>query len=603
MKRGYNKILQLCLVFIMVFGLLTGGAAAETLSTVNNGVTSANFTDLGEAAWAQKNIIRLKMREIVSGYTNGTFRPNAQVTKAEVVVMAVRELGMEIQALQLANDTSLVLPNEFGEDIPFWAKGFVSVAWQQGLIKLEDNNFTWNAPADRAYVAQLAIRLIGKEQEALFITNPASGFTDDADIPSWARGYVAMAVNEEILVGYGDGTFQPARAVTRAEIATILARCEDKMALSNVIHGVIEDVNTDDFIIADKDDNLFRLNLAAGAWIFEGNTIVGAERIMEGDTVTLIKINTKTAVFIDLLSSGGNIDDSTYSSVEGEVVSIDTDDEEIRIKDEDGDRTTYSVDDNADIILDGDDGYDLDDVKVGDSVELTIEDEVVTSIEVVESNTVEGEVLRISSDDEEIRIEDADGDRTTYSVDDDADIIIDGDDGYDLDDVKVGDQVALRIEDGDVISIDVIDDNRVEGEVVRISSDDEEIRIEDADGDRTTYGVKDGADVIIDGDDGYDLDDIEVGMEVKVRVDGEDVTEIEVIGDTVALGEVVSVDASDEEIRIEDEDGERTTYSVDDDADIIVNDDDGYDLDDIDEDDQVKLVIDDDIVVKIWVIN
>lgn len=56
-------------------------------------------------------------------------------------------------------------------------------------------------------------------------------FADDGDIPEWARGYVAAAVQAGWIDGYDDGTFRPDRDINREEMAIIAARA-GKLAMS-----------------------------------------------------------------------------------------------------------------------------------------------------------------------------------------------------------------------------------------------------------------------------------------------------------------------------------------------------------------------------------
>ncbi|GBG10309.1 hypothetical protein PAT3040_05035, partial [Paenibacillus agaridevorans] len=57
---------------------------------------------------------------------------------------------------------------------------------------------------------------------------PQSGaavpFADDGSLPEWARSGVYSAVEAGLLMGYEDGTFRGARAISRAEMAVMLVR-------------------------------------------------------------------------------------------------------------------------------------------------------------------------------------------------------------------------------------------------------------------------------------------------------------------------------------------------------------------------------------------
>jgi hypothetical protein len=48
-------------------------------------------------------------------------------------------------------------------------------------------------------------------------------FKDTSDIQGWARGYVAKAIELQLIKGYEDKTFKPGKNVTRAEAAAIVS--------------------------------------------------------------------------------------------------------------------------------------------------------------------------------------------------------------------------------------------------------------------------------------------------------------------------------------------------------------------------------------------
>lgn len=577
MKNGWKRLLVTGVTLFIFFGLISSSFAADSFTGGSSTVIvpEVNFTDLSQAAWAEKNIIRMKLRGIVDGYKDGTYRPNAAVTQAEAVVMAVKELGLEEQVAS-ANLANTTLPAEFGPNIPAWARGYVAVAWQKGLIKASENIFKWNAPASRAWIAQLAVRVIGLEQEALQMNSALSNFTDDRDFPDWARGDIAIALEKEIFAGYSDGTFRPARAVTRAELATILAKSEQYMNLNDVLYGVIEHLNADNFIFDDTNHNLYRFYIVEGSWIFNGNEKIEYRDLQEGEQAVLVLAGPNTAGFIDVLNSDGGQGTAVDSNtVNGEVVEIDTVTDEIRIEDKNGKRTTYDIDSDVDVIIDGDSNPLLSDINVGDEVELRLSNSTATRIEVLTGNDmVEGEVVRVDTDLNEIRIEDKAGDRTTYDIDSDVDIIIDGDSNPRLVDINVGETVELQLANDDTVTrIEVVTgDDIIEGEVIRVDTATDEIRIEDSAGDRTTYDIDSDVDININGDSNPSLSDINVGNQVELEISGGKVTRIEVVTENsdFVVGDLYRVTESDRSIRVEAPDGDRTTYTVDVNADIQV---------------------------------
>lgn len=66
-----------------------------------------------------------------------------------------------------------------------------------------------------------ALKLADADGQAA--SNPEA-FTDQAEIRPWARDAVSLAIHAGIIRGYEDGSFRPSGNVTRAEMATMLAR-------------------------------------------------------------------------------------------------------------------------------------------------------------------------------------------------------------------------------------------------------------------------------------------------------------------------------------------------------------------------------------------
>ncbi|MBV7509528.1 S-layer homology domain-containing protein [Bacillus sp. sid0103] len=75
----------------------------------------------------------------ITGYEDGTFRANHEITKSEFVVIIVRALGLEV-------NTKLTLAFDDADQIPIWAKPYVVTAAEAGLIKGNgDGKFNPNA--------------------------------------------------------------------------------------------------------------------------------------------------------------------------------------------------------------------------------------------------------------------------------------------------------------------------------------------------------------------------------------------------------------------------------------------------------------------------
>jgi hypothetical protein len=85
-----------------------------------------------------------------------------------------------------------------------------------------DGTFKPDNAITRAEFAAVAVRSMGLENAAQF----AAGPTEFSDVPAnhWASGYINVAVDQEIINGYPDGTFKPNQNVTYAEALAMVVR-------------------------------------------------------------------------------------------------------------------------------------------------------------------------------------------------------------------------------------------------------------------------------------------------------------------------------------------------------------------------------------------
>ncbi len=172
------------------------------------------FKDI-DGHWARDNIARLIEKGIISGYPDGTVRPDLEISRAEIVVMLAK-------AVNLKPSGSTVLNFADGKDIQAWASGYVKAAVENKIINgYEDNTFRPSARLLRRDMTVMAIRAFGYT-EAI---EKSLGFKDSENIPEWAKAYIAKAVELGIVNGYKDNTFRPDNSITRAEAFTIISKC------------------------------------------------------------------------------------------------------------------------------------------------------------------------------------------------------------------------------------------------------------------------------------------------------------------------------------------------------------------------------------------
>ncbi|RUS42669.1 S-layer homology domain-containing protein, partial [Cohnella sp. AR92] len=161
-----------------------------------------------ETEQGQEESWQLRKLPYLSGFEGGAFKPNADVTRAELAAILSR----------IIDGRSVAEPKPFA-DIPsaHWAKSAVEEVVGLGLMSgTADGRFLPDKPVTRAELAAILTRLpflaaAGKEAES---------FPDTAG--HWAEAAILKARSAGLMNGFADGTFKPDRFLSRAEAVVIL---------------------------------------------------------------------------------------------------------------------------------------------------------------------------------------------------------------------------------------------------------------------------------------------------------------------------------------------------------------------------------------------
>ncbi|MBH5317524.1 S-layer homology domain-containing protein [Paenibacillus sp. GSMTC-2017] len=169
--------------------------------------------------WAETAIKQAVDKGIVTGYANGTFKPNHAVTRAEFTVMLMNTLQLKGAGTGVLAEEELTFTD--ASQIGTWAKSAVTQAVQAGYINgYADGTFRPDAVITRAEMAKMVANALGLTLDA----NVTTDFADDKDIPAWAKGAVAAVKKSGYLEGKGSNKFVPYGNTTRAEAVSIFVK-------------------------------------------------------------------------------------------------------------------------------------------------------------------------------------------------------------------------------------------------------------------------------------------------------------------------------------------------------------------------------------------
>ena len=167
-------------VATIFFRLLTDDVRRTSFTTYNA------YTDVSADKWYNNPISTMSRLGIIKGYPDGTFRPNAPITRAEFAAIAAR--FDEHKAAKLASFTDI-----YGH----WAVNEISLAYENGWIKgYSDGTFRPNRNITRAEAMTLINRVLNRAPEKPSdLLNDMNKWTDNMDTTKWYYLAVQEATN------------------------------------------------------------------------------------------------------------------------------------------------------------------------------------------------------------------------------------------------------------------------------------------------------------------------------------------------------------------------------------------------------------------------
>ena len=178
-------------------------------------VCAITFPDIA-GHWAESYITKLTEKRVISGYEDGTYRPNGTIKKGEFI-----KLMMCAAYPDKEWDTS-------DSTYYHWSGVYINAAERarvipQGLIN-DDN-------ANQEITRGEVVEILGKTDIIIKGTWQQSKNLEFYDIANMTNSQKAMlrhCVSVGYINGYEDFTFKPERTLTRAEVATIIFKYMEK---------------------------------------------------------------------------------------------------------------------------------------------------------------------------------------------------------------------------------------------------------------------------------------------------------------------------------------------------------------------------------------
>ncbi len=269
------------------------------------------FNDMTEAwSWAAEAVNTMTEEGLISGYTDGTYRPGNGVTKLESMLLIARVLGYKEKKMESAVANATALYADGLADLELLYPNEVCYLIYNNVFTLDEaRNFLKDGGASAALkrheAAFFLTRADGGEQEVRDNIAVALDFTDQDEIPVESLDYVWYVQKKGIMKGMGDNTFSPLTEVNRAQMAVMLHNISQKKSF-DYEKGLLTEVKASKNTakLRDADNKSETYDIAENALIRYNGKIatladlpVGAEATfrLENSVVTGIEANESAA--------------------------------------------------------------------------------------------------------------------------------------------------------------------------------------------------------------------------------------------------------------------------------------------------------------------
>ncbi len=447
MKKG--KLLSAVLSASLLLSSIALPAFAVTFNDVESDAT---------VSWAKDSITKMTDAGYIKGYEDGTFRPYRAITKIESLILMSRMLGYENSEFSSVASAASTAYKSIASKYNTTYANEISYLMYCGVLKESDlvdyaSAANANTQLLRYQAAVLMSKLMGADSEAKAYTVSTATYADDSAIPTTARPYVEYVSANNIMNGMdktadGKAQFSPLTSLTRAQMATLLARMMDKLELKYV-SGTVDSVSSSKISVDGTS-----LGIITDTKVYISGGTASVSDISSGADASVVSIS-KNALAITAQEAQNST--VVYGVITRKVENADG--KKLTIADyEDNDNSeTYMVKDSCKITVDGAKAT-LADLKNNDFVKVTITGSSISEISTEsKSLTVKGIIVSTEYDNDDhvyINVSDTDGENTQQYVvsSKGADITRDGSEA-EFSALTKGDKVTLKLTYGKVTSV------------------------------------------------------------------------------------------------------------------------------------------------------
>jgi uncharacterized surface protein with fasciclin (FAS1) repeats len=188
-------------------------------STTPSPTSTVNLSDVSSDYWARPFIQALADNNVISGFPDGSFRPNQGVTRAEFAALIQKAFPNQNRVRQLSAGGF--------KDVPagYWAASAIQNAYETGFLAgYPGNVFRPNEQIPKVQAIVAVTSGLGLTSSTTGASSDLNTYYNDASaIPNYAVSSVTAATQSNIVVNYPDvKQLNPQQPLTRAEAAALL---------------------------------------------------------------------------------------------------------------------------------------------------------------------------------------------------------------------------------------------------------------------------------------------------------------------------------------------------------------------------------------------
>ena len=252
MKKFFSVITMLA----VLLSLSTTAFADNVSQIIGNGNTVV-FIDVPNNHWAKAQIDYFAQKGIIAGYKDGSFRPGANVTREKFCKLLVSTFNQKLETPSTPTFSDVAESK--------WSYPYVEAC--SDFLTGYANPFGGRPAfhpteyATREDIAVALVRMRGyTDNDANDAYYAERKFLDGSSISPSLLPYVSIACEKGLISGYPNGTFGPAKGITRAETVALLNRAT-KQAVTNIN----EDLNMSTELLYGDDQETVTINICADA--------------------------------------------------------------------------------------------------------------------------------------------------------------------------------------------------------------------------------------------------------------------------------------------------------------------------------------------------